>query len=497
MEKLRNLLGDTVIYGLGSVAQKAVSFFLLPIFTFYLSREDYGLLSLLTLTGGFLLMLIERPFSNALARFYYFHNDNPDDTRRFVGNLFYLSLAFNTAVVAIGLAVRQPIARFIIDDPSQVALASQLLAYIFVASLLGYVITFYKTMMRVMRRPLQFVVVTTSIALADLFLSLYLVAYLRQGVQGMVLGTFFATAAGSLVVGVIIARESKFHLDLAQFREAFAFGLPFLPKNLFAWLTDMSDRYILNYYVSLSAVGVYSVSNKVVSLFQLVLAAVTAAWVPVFYEWAKKQETARDIPRATRMYFLLLLFTAVGLGLFGREIILVAADIKFHDAWWSTPILAMGAVFLGMEALVMPGINQVNKSHWLAIIAGASLAINALLNFGLIPPFGIMGAAVASSLSYFFRFALTYIVSQRLFPLPYKVGRMSLAMLLGILVAFSSYLLQDMRLSLTIVLKVILFGVLGLAMIPLRLITWSQMISFGNVVVQPMMRRARQFLVSV
>ena len=71
----------------------------------------------------------------------------------------------------------------------------------------------------------------------------------------------------------------------------------------------------------------------------------------------------------------------------------------------------------------MAGISLARRTMYFPLLAAAAAAMNILLNFALIPPFGMVGAAIAAALSFGFLAVLHYTVAQRVYPTPFEPAK--------------------------------------------------------------------------
>ena len=69
------------------------------------------------------------------------------------------------------------------------------------------------------------------------------------------------------------------------------------------------------------------------------------------------------------------------------------------------------------------GIGRVRRTQFNWIITFAAAALNIGLNFALIPPYGMIGAAIATVAAYTLMFVLMTVNAQRLYPVPYQWRR--------------------------------------------------------------------------
>jgi O-antigen/teichoic acid export membrane protein len=116
----------------------------------------------------------------------------------------------------------------------------------------------------------------------------------------------------------------------------------------------------------------------------------------------------------------------------------------YHIATPVIPTIALSILFYGLYNYITLGVGLKRKT-WLAVIFTSSAALlNVGLNFYLIPLYGSMGAALATLIAYFTLVIIAYIVNQRLYPIPYEIGKLSFALLIGLICFLgSSYLAQS------------------------------------------------------
>src|SRR5919197_2987111 len=108
LERLKELLRHSAIYGLGSIVARAIAVLLLPLYTRYLTPGDYGLIETLVALSAVLTALLAQGMKSAFFRFYF---DAAEEARRLlvVRTAFWYVFAASTAVLVAGIALSQPI----------------------------------------------------------------------------------------------------------------------------------------------------------------------------------------------------------------------------------------------------------------------------------------------------------------------------------------------------------------------------------------------------
>jgi O-antigen/teichoic acid export membrane protein len=188
-----------------------------------------------------------------------------------------------------------------------------------------------------------------------------------------------------------------------------------------AWALALVDRIILSHLGSVAEVGQYAVANRLASLLLIGLTAFLFALTPFLlatYSENPEQEKAARGRTLTYLTFILSLSGLV-LTLFAWEIIQVIAP-AFIEAYKAVGPLMLGAVGYGIVSLLTTGFSITRKTGRMAVLTLIAAGVNIGLNFLLIPPYGIVGAAFATTIGYGVLAVSYYWASQRIYRTPYE-----------------------------------------------------------------------------
>ena len=225
------------------------------------------------------------------------------------------------------------------------------------------------------------------------------------------------------------------------------FGLPYIPAGLAAMMVQVIDRPILLALTNESTVGIYQANYRLGIFMMLIVSMYDYAWRPFFL-------THADEPNAKQLFSRILTYFTLFSSIVVLLVSLYINDlVKFHiyhgrsiinPAYWSglgiVPIILLGYLFNGIYVNLMAGIYIEKKTSHLPYITGIGAAINVVVNFLLIPRFGMFGAAWATFFAYSGMAIAIYLVSQKFYPVKYELGRLlKIGIALGIpIVIFSS-----------------------------------------------------------
>jgi O-antigen/teichoic acid export membrane protein len=141
----------------------------------------------------------------------------------------------------------------------------------------------------------------------------------------------------------------------------------------------------------------------------------------------------------------------------------------------------MGAVFSAMYFVVQTGAYIANRTSVLAITMGIAALVSILLNFWLIPDFGILGAAMATAFGYMTALIGVYIVAQRLAPIPYHPGKLILTLLTAAAGIAAASIFHAESLIKDLFMKGIILAAFGGTLLVSRTVTSGDLLLFRNI----------------
>jgi O-antigen/teichoic acid export membrane protein len=218
------------------------------------------------------------------------------------------------------------------------------------------------------------------------------------------------------------------------------FGVPLMPTALFLWVTNFSDRFFLVKLSDTAEVGLYSVGVRIASAMVLLLTAFRLAWPAFAYSIEDDREARRTYAYVLTYLVLVTTWVATGLTLLSPWIVDWLAAPAFASASRVVGPLAFAAVAFGGYIVVAIGLGRARRTQFNWVVTGAAAAVNVALNLILIPPYGMMGAAVATVAAYATMFVGMSWWGQRVYRVPYQWRRVLTAALAGAALAVAGKL---------------------------------------------------------
>jgi len=424
---IRSLTKQTLIYGVGTILARFVTFLLLPVYTNILPAAEYGLAALVFAFLGFMIIIFNYGLDSALMRFYSEVHEPPQKTA-ILSTAIWLTLATSLIMGAIIYGLSGFLGRVLLNDPAHANLIRYSAAILFFDAICHVPFA----LLRLEEKSFQFMGIRLINVIVVFALNVYLVGKLQRGVDGIFESNLLTSALTATILYTVILKKLRLRFAGAAARELALFGLPFIPAGLATVCMEMLNRYILEHLLDLTAVGIFSAGFKLGIFMLLLTTAFYYAWQPFFLK-AGPQESSRPLFARIFTYFVLVeLSFWLGLTAFMPEIVhlhigkiyLIGKEYQACEPMVS--IILLGYVFLGINQTFLPGIYFEKKTRYLAYLTFLAAAVNVGANFILIPVLGIVGSAYSSLIGYITLAVGGYVVSQRLFRVPYDFRRVGI-----------------------------------------------------------------------
>lgn len=421
LARIKAILGQSAVYGLGNVLAQGIAFLLIPVYANYLSPDEYAILSIAATVNAALVVVLQFGLAGALTRFHFDYLDDQRARRSYYGTI-WLSLTGASLLLALllnwqGEWLFQVLFRSVSFVPYGRLAVWQ--AFVTVASVVPLVL------FRVREQPIPYTLLTVGRFLLSTGLIVFFVIARNEGAAGALKGQVLAGAIMAVPFTYITLRNIRFSFHWDKLKASLAFGLPLVPHQLSSWALQMSDRPLMEHFLPLEQVGVYSLGYRIGQMLDLILSSANMAWAPFFMRTAATEEDApRIFARLTTYLVAGILVLALGMALLGRDIILVMASPKYHEAYSVVPIVTLGFLAHGLYFLVTNQLFFVKRTLRLPLYTALSAGVNIGLNVLTLPRFGMLAAAWNTAIGYVLLFLLVFWDSKRVYPVPYEYRRL-------------------------------------------------------------------------
>lgn len=413
---IKTVFSHTFVYLLESVAQNLISLLLLPIFTRLLVPSDYGILSILEVTGTLVFLACSLGQVQSINRLFHAY-DTLEKKKEIVFNVLLFSVCA-AVFVSAGLIAGSSSLSVLLFSTRKYADLVSIMAIGLVFQIVGQL---GSSLQRSKLQSTSVVIINISILVITIILNIAAVAWLHWGVKGVVLAQLAGKLLRCALYAPYLVAHCKWVVSTEMIVRSIKFGLPFIPHNLAAYLLFGMDRYFLKQYASLDEIGLYSVAYRFGLLLNFVNMAFQNAWFPSVYALTTDEERRKLIVRLSRIWFILIsAITILLIGYIPSVYKLCVAE-NYYNAIPFIGIIAIGYFLLSMDIAVKISLTIKDTSYLFPIGSTSAVVSNAIFNVLLIPRFHALGAAYATALSYLVYFSVDFWVSQKAYHVPYNV----------------------------------------------------------------------------
>jgi len=408
---LRQLLKDSVLYGVGDFIFKVISFALFPIYTYTFSVEDFGTMELLNTLVSLIGIVANLGMRNSVARFYYDASDK--EKKLFVSAGMWVVLYSNLLIVTLTL---------IGGYYTQELLALYGVSYvIFLAAILSIpfrqIVQYSLDILVINFLPISYSVINSLNSLGGILLGLVFIVYYQQGILGSFIGhLLFVIVLVPFSLWSIRKYVGTFDKSIAK--KMFAFGYPYTFAGLAFWLFASVDRWLLGTLSDATNLGFYSIAAKFSMIIYFVNSAFGQAWSPWAVRLVSENTNHRHIiGRLFTLWFFLISVLGFGMSLFSFELLYFTSPSSYWGATQTTAIILLATTVSGVSQFTPFGINISLKTKYISYIHWFATFVNVLLNIWFIPIWGALGAAVATLFSYVLLNGALLYFSQKFYPI--------------------------------------------------------------------------------
>jgi O-antigen/teichoic acid export membrane protein len=428
---IKRLFTHSLIYGIGDVIPKAISFLLIPLYTRYLTTGDYGVISSVFAISSVLGIFCLMGLNGAVTRFFFDYNDF-NERRKYLGSIsIFLLLSTFIIISLLDIFGRNILNKIIPDIPFNPYLRLSIWTIFFMINT-SILLAIY----RAQEKSKKYVIFSIVNYITTVGFIIYLVVFLKQGALGYIKGTFFASIFIFIICVLLLFEKISLHFDLSRIINSLRFGLPLVPHLLAWWILNLIDRLMLQHFRGLDEVGIYSIGYTIGMILWFVTEAFNNAWMPFFFSTAKGEKNAKEIfSKVTTYYLMGLLFLGLLIITFSKEIVILMTTPEFYESYKVVPIITLANIATGIYLMSANQIFFVKKTHYMPAISITAAVSNILLNILLIPTYGMIGAAYATMISFAICALITYFVSSKLYRIQYEYKRIfELFLIFGFLI---------------------------------------------------------------
>lgn len=412
---MSKFIKNTSIYTIGAILPKAAQFILLPIYSQYLTPEDYGIVQSMLVLSAILTIVFTFAVDRSVYRLYFDFNSTIEK-RNFLGTVTTTLLLVATLMLIVSFLCKPILSQIFKSIPFY-----PFYVYALVTTYLSVFSLVPRVYFQVEQKAGKFVLISLLDFIVSTVLILYFITVAHQGAEGMLLAQLVKSVLFIPFFVFITVKIVNFTFNRKILRDVLKFSLPMVPALLSAFVLNLSDRIFIERFFTLKDVGIYSISYKLAEILIIVSGSLFSAYNPLFYKIANQEnqiEAKQKLFVYNKAIVILLLVISTAIALFSEEFINLFND-QYKNAYTLVPIIVLG-IFIGQAGGLMNlSIYQMKKSKQIMYLILISAIVNVGLNFILVPRFGSFGAALATTITFLIFFVIKAVYIKKCYYIPF------------------------------------------------------------------------------
>lgn len=440
LDKIKRLGKETAIYGISTILGRFLNFFLVPFYTNVLPTSDYGIVAYVYALIAFVNVVYGYGMESA---YFKYSSTREIGTDRQNFSTPFLSLVASSAVASTLLLLFAPSVASLVALPAKHTVVVSYTALILLFDTVS-IVPFAS--LRMEGKATVFAALKFINIVINVVANLVLLLVFHTGIEGIFLSGLIASVLTAVMLIPTILRHFEPGFSVPLYKALLKFGLPYIPAGLATMMLQVVDRPVLRALTNDATVGVYQANYRLGIFMMLVVSMFDYAWRPFFLANAREPDAKQLFARVLTYVVLIMALIFLALSFFLPDLVQlrIMGRHLIHPDYWGglaiVPVILLAYLFLGIYNNLVAGIYIEKKTHHLPYITIAGAVTNVAVNFLLIPSLGMMGAAIATLVSYVVMAGVLYIVVQRFYPVHYEFGRLA-KIAVSLVVVFSLFLL--------------------------------------------------------
>lgn len=383
------LFKNTAIYLLSNFVSKAFTIILLPLYTFYLTTEEYGYYDLIISSISIIVPIITLQVYDSTYR-YLLDAKSESEKKKIISSAFCVSVA----VVVLFMFIYYFFVGFI-----ELRYKYQILVLI-----LSFVFSnFFQLTARGLKKNVVYAVANLLFVIITLlFSSLFIIVFnlkLDALLYSSILSNFFVI----LYINFKLAMHRL--IDLNSFSrelliKMIKYSIPLIPNTINWWIVNTFNRYIINFYLGMDANGIFAVAYKFPSIITIASSIFYLAWQESAILEYESEERNNFYSRVFNTYMVMQFSALLILLPITKWAIKYFVGSSFNSSWLYVPFLYIGAIFLSFASFYGVGYLSSKNTKGAFTTSIVSGVLNIICNIILMPVIGLYAASISVMLSY-------------------------------------------------------------------------------------------------
>lgn len=390
-DRYKELFSNTLMFTIANLGSKVLVFFMVPLYTAVLSPPEFGVTDLISTTVTLLYPLFTICIVDAVLRFCFIKEY---DIKQVFSIGVFIILAGSLLTTILSIFFRNN--DFFIEIKDYIYFIP--LSFC-TTSLSRLVINFSRGINKIKISAINGVIHTFAVVVLNLFFLLIL----KWGILGYLLSLVISDLMSIVFLSIYCKTWNYFSIgiDKKLVKEMVKYSFPLMPNSISWWLLNSLNRYFLNFFIGISAVGIFSATMRIPTILTVLANIFAEAWLLSALKDYGTIESKKFIKKVHENYFILLLLITGILILISKPLVLILLSNEYSMHWHLIPYLFISVFFGALSGFIGSLYSAEKKTslHFTSTLVGGVISI--VITLVLLQQYGIKVIAMSMMLGYF------------------------------------------------------------------------------------------------
>ena len=429
MGREKKLLKNTFIIAIGTVLTKLTTFITLPIYTKYLTKQEYGSYDLIMTIISLIIPIITLQIHLAVFR-QIMDEDSEDEKKKTISTAFFFMGFTSLITVILTFFTFKTLDLYI-----KIAIA---IYFVLDTFLQGILYT-----LRGLGQNKKYAIGSVISSILNVILIVAFIVYLKLGFMGLMLSLIVSTAVAMIYI-IFSSKLYKYTsikcIEINRLKQLLKYSIPMVPNSISWWILNVSDRLVISAVLGIEANAIYAAANKIPSIYNLLYNAFNLSWQESASKANKDKDVSEYYSKIFNTLFYLLLSGLMILISITPILFKILIDESYMESFYQMPIIYIGLFFSSIASFLGGIYVALKVTKKLAKTAIFAAIINFLINIMLVKEIGLYAASISTMISYMAISIYRMIDIKKVISIQFNKAKMAICMILLTISAIMCYI---------------------------------------------------------
>lgn len=423
LEKYKKLFSNSLVFAIGNLGSKIITFVMVPLYTHFLTAAEYGQVDVLTTVVGLLTPIVTLSSIDSVFRYAL---DVHSNKAKVITNGFFISI-LSLLLFCLFIPITNHYTFFTIT---------------FFITYVTAVESMLQEFARGIGKSRLFAITGILMTLVTVISNVILLVLLHTGISGYLTSLIVAQVVGIVFLGyrLRIWRYLRVrNISLPLLKDMLAYSIPLIPNMISWWLSSSANKFIIAFFLGATANGIFAVANKIPSLISVLYTIFTQAWQISAVE---EYDSVDGGPFFSRVFSATISFLFVGVALLtlvAKPIVMILAPSSYIEAWKIVPWLAIAVLYSSTASFLGTIFTASMKTTQIFTTTMVGAVVNVIVSLVLVPWIGLPGAGVGAGVSFLVVSLLRFYRSKEFIDIELEWRKVILSQMLVLMEIFALY----------------------------------------------------------